>query len=274
MAYALRNTGDYNGAIAVGQQALALAAARGDHAWQRQASYRLGQVYYHIGDFGRAADLLRQNVEAADQASSRSSTGLRILSQAWLARTLSWLGAFAEGQRYGEEALRLATLEGRGMTPIIAHGCLGILFLAQGDLEHAIQMFDQGLALGRASDLRIWLPIIAAGLGSAYTLQGRLAEGRALLEEAISENIRTGGLQNHSLWVAQLSEVCRLAGHGEEAWQHACQALDLARQHKERGNEALALYQLGVVQAHVDPPSACAHCRPTATTVSARCMPG
>ena len=36
--------------------------------------------------------------------------------------------------------------------------------------------------------------------------------------------------------------------------QHAHQALGLARQHKERGNEALALHQLGVVQAHADPP--------------------
>ena len=45
-----------------------------------------------------------------------------------------------------------------------------------------------------------------------------------------------------------------LAGRGEEAWQHARQALDLARQHKERGNEALALHQLGVVHAHADPP--------------------
>jgi hypothetical protein len=50
-----------------------------------------------------------------------------------------------------------------------------------------------------------------------------------------------------------LSEVCRLAGCGEEAWQHARQALDLARQHKERANEALALHQLGVVHAHTDP---------------------
>ena len=41
---------------------------------------------------------------------------------------------------------------------------------------------------------------------------------------------------------------------GEEAGQHARQALDLARQHKERANEALALHQLGVVQAHADPP--------------------
>jgi tetratricopeptide (TPR) repeat protein len=93
-----------------------------------------------------------------------------------------------------------------------------------------------------------------AGLGYAYALQGRLAEGHALLEEGISEDIRTGALFGHASHVAWLSEVCRLAGHGAEAWQHARQALDLARQHKERGNEALALHQLGVVHAHADPP--------------------
>ena len=99
-----------------------------------------------------------------------------------------------------------------------------------------------------------WSRTIAAGLGYASALQGRLAEGRALLEEAISEGIRTGALLSWSLWVAWLSEVCRLAGRGEEAWQHARQALDLARQQKERGDEALALHQLGVVQAHANPP--------------------
>ena len=96
---------------------------------------------------------------------------------------------------------------------------------------------------------------ILAGLGYAYALQGRLAEGRALLEEAISESIRTGARQS-PYHVAWLSEVCRLAGHGEEAWQHARQALDLAQQQKARGDEALALHQLGVVQAHAAPPDA------------------
>jgi tetratricopeptide (TPR) repeat protein len=169
---------------------------------------------------------------------------------------LSALGAFAEGRRHGEEALRLATLEGRAQTPIIAHGCLGQLYLAQGDLEHTIRVLDQGLALCRAAGNRSWLQPIAGDLGFAYALQGRLAAGRVLVEEAIRESIRAGALGYRSRLVAQLSEVCRLAGHGEAAGQHAGQALDLARQQKERGYEALALHQLGVVQAHADPPDA------------------
>jgi tetratricopeptide (TPR) repeat protein len=48
--------------------------------------------------------------------------------------------------------------------------------------------------------------------------------------------------------------VCRLAGRSDEAWQHARQALDLARQIKARGNEAHALHQLGTVHAHAHPP--------------------
>jgi tetratricopeptide (TPR) repeat protein len=81
MAYALRETGDPDGAMAAGQQALALAAALGDRALQVSVSYRLGQVYYDIGDFGRAADLLRQNVEEKARASGTPSTDVRINSR-------------------------------------------------------------------------------------------------------------------------------------------------------------------------------------------------
>jgi tetratricopeptide (TPR) repeat protein len=197
---------------------------------------------------------MRRNVETEDREFGTPGTGLRIRSQAWLARTLSALRAFAEGRRHGEEALRLATLEGRGVIPIVVYACLGYLYLAQGDLEQAIRMFDQGLNLCRASSSLDWLRPLAVGLGYAYALQGYLVEGRALLEEGISESIRTGGLQGNAYWVAWLSEVCRLAGRCDEAWQHARQALDLAWQQKARGNEALALQQLGVVYAHAEPP--------------------
>jgi tetratricopeptide (TPR) repeat protein len=210
-------------------------------------------VYHTSGDFGQAAALLRQSMEAAEQEPSTPRTYMRIQSQAWLARTLGQLGAFAEGRRHGEEALRRATLAGRGTTPITARGCLGHLYLAQGDLESAIRVLEQGLALCRASGNRAWLRPIAAGLGAAYALQGRLAEGRVLLEETFSESIRVDALLNHSLYVAWLSEVCRLAGRSDAALQHAHQALTLARQHKERANEAHALHQLGVVYAHANP---------------------
>jgi hypothetical protein len=118
---------------------------------QVQASLNLGQAYFAIGDFSRTAELLRWNVGTAARESGTPSIDVRIQSQAWLAMTLSARGAFTEGRHHGEEALRLAALVGRGSTPMAVHGCLIRLYLAQGDLEHAIRVGDPGLALCRAS---------------------------------------------------------------------------------------------------------------------------
>jgi tetratricopeptide (TPR) repeat protein len=254
MALACRITGDPDGALAAGQQALELAVALGDRALQEVASDYLGNTYYAIGDFERAAQILRCQVDTADRESGAPSRDVRIRSQALLARTLGQLGVFAEGRRHAEEALRLATLEGRGATPMIVHAFSSRLYLDQGDLEHAIRVCDQGLALSRVSGNRNMLPIIVAGLGYAAALQGRLADGCALLEEAVREGISTGA--RRAVYWAWLSEVCRLGGHGAEALQHARQALDLARQQKDRGEEAHALHQLGVVYAYADLPDA------------------
>ena len=117
MTNILWQTGDHDGAIVTGQQALELTTALGERALQMQASYFLGLAYWAIGDFSRAAELLRWNVEAMARESDTSSTEWRLRSRAWLARTLSECGAFAKGRRHGEEALRLATIEGRGDTP-------------------------------------------------------------------------------------------------------------------------------------------------------------
>src|SRR5262249_44043945 len=116
IAHMLMVTGDPDGAIAVGRQALELAAALGESVLQEQASHYLAQAYRTIGDFGQAIELWRRNIEAADRESGTPSTDVGLQSRAWLAQTLGALGVFAEGRRHGEEALRLATLESRGNT--------------------------------------------------------------------------------------------------------------------------------------------------------------
>jgi tetratricopeptide (TPR) repeat protein len=246
--------GDNDGAMAAGQQALDLAAALGHHALQVHAAYDLGQVCAALGDFSRAVVLQRWSVEEADRASGTFSPSLRSLFQARLAWTLSSLGAFAESQRHGEEALRLARLDGRGQAPVVALGSLSELYLVRGDLAHALPALEQGLAVCRASGDLAWWGSFAVNLGAVYTLQGRLAEGRALLEEAANTGLPHGA-RRAAYWL-QRSAVCQRARRDAEAWQHAHQALEVARQRKERGNEALALHQLGALHAHALPPDA------------------
>src|SRR5262245_25829784 len=252
LAYMLRVRAEFAGAIAAGQEARALATARGDLALQVQASHFLGLAYWSMGDYRQAAELFRRNVAALEPG-----TGHRpylISSRAWLASTLSPLGQFAEGQRHGEEALRHATAEGRGEEPMVSHFTLGRLYLVQGDLEAAIRVLDRGLALCRAADNWDGMRGTAASLGYASALAGRLAEGRALLEEALRESRRIGALTGQALCIAWLSAVCLLEGRVDEARQHVHQALALARQYGERGYEAYALCQLGAVHAQANLP--------------------
>src|SRR5262249_27112295 len=149
--------------------------------------------------------------------------------------SLGQRGEFREGQRLGEEALRLAVENGRHQIPLIAHGCLGQLYLAKGDWEAAIRVLEAGRAPGRGSDDRDWSEHMLADLGLAYGRTGRLGEGLAILEEALK-----AALQRRSLFLApgralRLSAVYLLAGRLDDARQHARQALDLARQTKARG---------------------------------------
>ena len=248
--------GDVEGALAAGQEALELAARLRDPALHVHASYCLGQVYTRIGAYKRAAEVLRGNVEALTHSTPGDVRLLCIKSQAWLAEVLGILGEFAEGRRHGQEALRLAMGDGRWSdAPFAVHARLGCLYLAQGDLAAAIRVFEEGLALCRATGNRAPLWAVVGGLGEAYAHTGRVTEGLALLEEAHGDDLRTGRLgSSYVSHLRQLSAVYLLAGRVDEAWPHACQALDLARAQKARGEEVRALFQLGAVYAHASPP--------------------
>jgi tetratricopeptide (TPR) repeat protein len=84
----LRFTGDFDGAVAAGQQALALAAALGERALQVRASHHLGQIYYGIGDFGQAgrgATTKRGSCGQSIRIGAR-----RAYYSAWLTRPVVW----------------------------------------------------------------------------------------------------------------------------------------------------------------------------------------
>ena len=156
LTHVLMLSGDLAEALAAGQQALAFTTGLGNLALQVEASYRLGMVYWAVGDYERAAELFRRNVKTRDPGAGSPDRLYQIDSLAFLALTLSDLGQFTEGRRHGEEALRLATVEGRAGEPMNARWCLGRLYLTKGDLAAAISLLDQGLALCRATGNRQW----------------------------------------------------------------------------------------------------------------------
>jgi tetratricopeptide (TPR) repeat protein len=91
----------------------------------------------------------------------------------------------------------------------------------------------------------LFVPRQAAALGLAYVLEGRVAAGLALVEHGVEQQAARDRPRFLAPLVAWLSEAYLLAGRLEDAHQCAVQALDLARQYQQRGNQAWALWLLG-----------------------------
>jgi tetratricopeptide (TPR) repeat protein len=140
-----------------------------------------------------------------------------------------------------------------GHDPSLARACYGggFVSLCKGDLHQAIARLERGLALCQTWSIRDWFLVLAAALGDAYALSGRLAEALPLLEQTVEQDaMRRRHLS--SLWIAWLSEGYMLADRLANAMPLARQALDLARDGRERGCEAWALRLLGEIHSHQD----------------------
>jgi predicted ATPase/class 3 adenylate cyclase len=260
MSMTLLVMGDNAGALAAGQRAVALATTLGDLLLSAQM--HLGHVYYTLGDYARALDLLRQVVEvlpgelAGDRFGERVrvASPLSVVSRNFLLRSLAEVGAFTEGVARGEEGVRIAEAAEHLSSLINAYMSVGHLFLRQGDMHRAVPVLERGLRLceeiGYTSTYFI---LVSSSLGYAHTLSGRVAEALPLLEQVLEEAERSGFLAEQALYVAWLSEAYLLAGRREEASAGAARALAHARAKQERGHEAWALRLLGEIAARREP---------------------
>jgi tetratricopeptide (TPR) repeat protein len=177
-----------------------------------------------------------------------------VLSRAWLAVCYGELGMFAEGRAVGEEGLRIAEAMAHPGSLMRAYHGLGLLALRQGDLPRALPWLERALGIFQDADLPAWFDWMAATLGAAYTLSGRIADAVPLLTQATEQATATAMASHQAFCRLSLGEVQMLAGHIEEAQTLAERALALTRAHQERGNEAYVLRLLGDIAARRDPP--------------------
>jgi class 3 adenylate cyclase/tetratricopeptide (TPR) repeat protein len=253
-----RFMGVYDQAIAAGQRARALATAGGDVVLQMLANYYLGAPYQFQGDYRRAIDCHRETAAFFDGSRRYERFGQVFLpaanSRAWLASCHAELGTFAEGRALGEEGLRIAEVVDHPPSLMFASWGIGLLALRQGDLARALPPLERAVGIGQDANLPNFFPLIAAALGTAYTLRGCIPDAVVLLTQAIAQSTNTEIIYAQALCHLSLGEAQVLAGRLEEAHTLAQRALAHARGHQERGYQAYALRLLGDIAARRDLP--------------------
>jgi tetratricopeptide (TPR) repeat protein len=250
--------GAYDQARAAAQRALAVATADGDVVLYALAQQYLGITSHDQGDYGQAIDCLEQTVTALAGARQRERCGVdllpAVLSRAALASCHAERGTFAAGLAVGSEGLRIAESVAHPPSRMLALWGLGLLALRRGNLSRALAMLERAVDSGQQADVSGYFPRIAAALGAAYTLAGRVADAVPLLTQA-REHIMApdmGGLR--ALCGLALGEAQARAGRLEEARALAEHTLTLTRVQQERGNQAYACQLLGVIAVHRTPP--------------------
>jgi len=258
MTQYFRLMGDPGRAIESGLRALAIAEHLEDVALRVAANTHLGPAYGALGDYRRAAEILRRNVESLQGDLVREPLGLAglpsVFSRYYLVDCLSELGEFKEGIGVGEEGIRVAEAVDHLYSLTSACFGLGTLFLLKGDLHPALPLLERGLGLCEALNLPLVFPLLASSLGAAYALAGRYAEAIPLLEQAVTQAASIKRMGGHSIFVARLAEAYLLAGRPKDATQLAGRALELARAQKERGHQAYALRLLGEIVSQGEAP--------------------
>jgi tetratricopeptide (TPR) repeat protein len=246
-----RNMGAYDQALASAERALALAGASEDAAGRSRANLYLGAAYWAQGHYLHAIECLRQTVAALHGAQRRERLGQTNLpsvqSLAFLAACHAELGMFEEGATFGQEGLQVAESVASPGSIMWALWGLGLVSLCRGNLPKSLPLLERAMAICQEADLRLFVPRMAAALGGAYTLAGRVADAAALLTTAMDLTMGPEMAGFRGLCGIALGEVHLRAGRLEDAYALVERTLMLVRAHHERGNEAYALRLLGEV---------------------------
>jgi class 3 adenylate cyclase/tetratricopeptide (TPR) repeat protein len=253
-----RYRGVYDQAIAAAQRALALATASREVVLQALANYYLGSTYRAQGDYRGAIDFLGQAAAFFEGMRGRERFGRVLLPAVDSRAILAWchaeLGAFAEARALGDEGLRMAEAVDHPASLMFAYRGIALPALRQGDLPKALPLLERAMGICHEADLPIYFPRMAAVLGEAYILAGRVADAVALLTQALEQSTATAMIYYQALCGLSLGKAQLLASGPKDAHALAEGTLVLAQRYQAHGHEAYALRLLGDIATHRDPP--------------------
>jgi class 3 adenylate cyclase/tetratricopeptide (TPR) repeat protein len=250
----LREAGDLLAAATAGERAISMLRSQGGAAVDlASASFQLALTYIAQGRY-RAAARLGEEAGAPLKAMPLEEQ-LRIGDARLLpnilgqqAVCLATLGEFEKAEMRGTEAIAVAETSGFATRPLgllVGLMGLGTTYLTRGEVARAAPLLDRGRTVALERDVTITLGLICSALGSVRALQGRYPEALALMEEAIASWDASGRVVMRARHRRLLAEAYVLAGRLDDARKAVEEALELARRHGERGNEAEALRVLG-----------------------------
>lgn len=230
--------GQLAAALALSEQALAVAETLAEAAPLRRALCNRAQILIELGDGDSVLAPLRQvlNHSRETETSFRAAYGL--------ARAYDLKGDRSKAYFYAGIARGHARTDGNPEFIRWSHNLYGCLLLAESRFDEARAELETALAT--QSSVAVWEAFVQDNLGYCYVVLGRYQEGLRLLYRSIWTLRRApGGLHRFprlALCYAHLE-----LGHLPRAERHGRAALAAADDQGDRETAKMALYLLGEI---------------------------
>ena len=254
-----RWTGHHARAIESGKLALTAAIESQDPNLAAQVRFQLGVAQLWKGEYRPAISVLRQSLIDSQSISfspSASFFPVGVSARGHLALALAAIGQFGEARNVATEATKIADEIEDPASQVSAGRALGLVLVEQGEFDSALPLLERTLRLCEQWHVDLLYSLIAAGLGYAYAITGRVDEGVTLMQRAVSQRESLRGAYHGSFGaylVARLGEGCLLARRVLDAATYADCARDLARTYANRTDEAWSLRLYGDLTAQQQP---------------------
>jgi tetratricopeptide (TPR) repeat protein len=249
--------GELEEAVACGTRALEIAGGLGDLPLRILSTSLLEQAHYYRSEYERVVELATDNLAALPGDRLYESFGnfmpASVFDRFWLVLSLAELGRFAPAAEDAAEATRLAEPTQHASTISMAYLAAGQLPLLEGDWAKARARLEHAIAVARAGNVMLVLPLVVADsawvlaqLGEAGEAASRLREGEELLERYAA-----GGHVSNIAWACfPLGHAYLLLGRLDEAQRLGDRARASSPRHP--GFAAHALHLLGDIATHPD----------------------
>ncbi|MGE3887207.1 MAG: CHAT domain-containing protein [Vicinamibacterales bacterium] len=227
-----------------------LAGRAQDDSVRSLALAQLADVYQELGEWDRVLDY----AERAYRMRSSPSENARF---AYLVQRGIAYFEFNDRRRAAdafESALEIARATGNARNQSVALGELGLVALEfDRDLERALALFDEAIALARGEGLTGLLVSWLNNTGGALRDSGRLAEALEVYQEAVRLEERAGQRRDRPYLLKNIGQVLSMSGRPREAEGYLLEAVALADRQNVPKIRWMARLELGDVHRDDDP---------------------
>ena len=233
--------GDYERAITIQQQALAVARQYQDRAEENRALGNIGVAYLNLSDYGQAEDFFEQQRALAIQIGDRDSEG-RALNN--LSVVYAAVGDYTQAIDYLEQYIGIAQETGSRLGEGYALGNLGDIYTDLGQYDQAIALQLEYLSIAQELGNRFSEAAALNSLGFNYYYLEDFDRVIELFEQAI---VILDELESPSSASVRgnLGVIYQDLGDYDQALDLHQRHLDIAQAIGSRSEEARALNNLG-----------------------------